>query len=256
MAYFPVTLSDFQTYISGLINDPSNTRYGLTLINQQLDLAQHKWNLDAKICRWTDYVALTANQYRYQVATTLSLYPLQLLRGTHKGVPLDIKSKNYMDSNSANDWTTATGTPQRVMIDLNSNSTQSGQTGPSVILHPTPQANDVTTYNNNVGISNQNPLSLEYLCPHTPMVNSTDQPFTITVGATTYTNNTILPFLAGLGLDVAASLLEPDPTPETVAKAKLFRAQANQYLSYVVQMYQGLEEETPIRMGGGRSVHP
>lgn len=253
MSYFPTTLSDLQGYVSGLVNDPTNVRYTTTLINSQLDLAQHRWNNEAKICRLTDYVALTANQYRYQISTSLTLQPIQILRSTLRGVPLIVRSKYYMDQYSSIDWTTSLGTPQEIMIDLNSNNTGLSQTGPSIILHPTPQANDVTSYTNAVGITAQNPLCVEYCCPHTTMVNASDQPFTVN---STFINTAMLPYLAGLGLDVAASLLEPDPTPETVQKAKLFRAQANSYLSLVVQMYQGLEEEIPFRMGGGRTVHP
>jgi hypothetical protein len=253
MAYFPTTLSDLQTYISGLINDPSNTRYSLTSINNQLDLAQHRWNAEAKICRWTDYVALTANQYRYPLSTSLTMMPLQILRVTFKGQPIIIRSTDWLDKYSAFDWTTSIGTPQDFCIDLNSNNATLSQTGPSFILHPTPQGGDVTAYTNNVGISNLNPLAVEYLAPHTTMVNASDQPFTVN---NTYTNTAILPYLAGLGLDVAASLLEPDPTQETVLKARLFRSQANNYLSLVVQQYRGLEEEAPFRMSGGRSTRP
>jgi hypothetical protein len=85
------------------------------------------------------------------------------------------------------------------------------------------------------------------------MVNPTDQAFTVNG---MFINTAVLPFVAGLALDVAASLLEPDPTPETAAKAKTFRAQANAYLSMIVQMYQGLEEDAPLRFGGGRTVRP
>jgi len=253
MSYYPTTLADLQAYISQLINDPTNTRYPLTQINSFLDLAQHRWNNEAKICRLTDYVALTANVYRYQLSTNLTLMPIQLLRVTLKGIPLIIRSKDYMDKYSQIDWTTTIGTPQEVMIDLNSNNTGLSQTGPSLILHPTPQAGDVTAYTNAVGISNQNPLGVEYLCPHTTMVNASDQPFTVN---SVFTNTAILPYLAGLGLDVAASILEPDPTQETVAKARLFRAQANAYLSLVTQMYVGLEQDIPMRFGGGRTIRP
>lgn len=252
MAYFPLTLSDFQTFISNQINDPSNTRYSLTLINNQLDLAQHRWNAEAKICRLTDYVALTANVYRYQISTSLSLMPIQLLRCTFKGMPLVIRSKDYFDKYSAIDWTTSLGTPQEICIDLNSNNTGLSQTGPSLILHPTPQGNDVTAYTNAVGITNQNPLGMEYVAPHTTLVNPTDIPFTVN----SVSPVAMYPYLAGLGLDVAASLLEPDPTPETVSKAKIFRSQASAYLSLVVQMYSGLEEDAPMRFGGGRTVRP
>jgi hypothetical protein len=253
MSTFPTTLSDLQTYIGALVNDPSNTRYGLPIINNYLDLAQHRWNNEGIICRLTDYVACTANVYRYQLSSSLTLMPLQILRATWKGIPLIVRSKDYMDKYSSIDWTTTIGTPQEIMIDLNSNNSGLSQTGPSLILHPVPQAGDVSLYTNAVGITNQNPLGVEYLCPHTTMVSPTDQPFTVNA---TFINLSMNPYLAGLGLDVAASLLEPDPTPETASKAKIFRAQANAYLSFVTQMYRGLEEDAPLRFGGGRTVRP
>jgi hypothetical protein len=253
MASFPQTFSDLQTYISNLVNDPSNTRYTLTLINNGLDLAQHRWNNEAKICRITDYVLPVANTYRYQLSSSLTLQPIQILRVTWKGVPLIYRSKDYFDKYSSIDWTTTIGTPQEYAIDLNSNNTGLSQTGPSIIVHPVPQAGDVTLYTNAVGITNQNPLGVEYLCPHTQLAAAGDQPFTVNG---TFINTNMIPYLAGLGLDVAASLLEPDPTAETVQKAKLFRAQANAYLSLVTQMYLGLEEDAPLRFGGGRTVRP
>jgi len=253
MAYFPQTLIDLQSYISGLINDPTNTRYSLATINSQLDIAQHRWNAEARICRWTDYITPTANVYRYPISTNLTLFPIQILRVAYKGQPLIIRSVEYFDKYSATDWTTSIGTPQDFCIDLNSNNATLAQTGPSFILHPTPQAGDVTPYTNNVGISNLAPLAIEYLAPHTPMSSDSDTPFTVN---TTYTNTAIIPYLAGLGLDVAASILEPDPTKETVSKARLFRSQANAYMSMVVQLYRGLEEDAPFRMSGGRTIRP
>lgn len=247
------TLADLQSYVSMLVNDPSNTRYTIPLINSQLDLAQHRWNMEAKICRITNPIPIFANQFRYSFPGIFPTYPIQILRATFKGVPLNLRSKEYFDRYSASDWTTATGTPQEICIDLNSNNLSADNqlyASPSVILHPTPTANDVTNYSNSVGLLNQPPLVVETLCQHLPMVNSTDTPFS---SGALFPNMTIVPYLAGLGLDVAASLLEPDPTAETVSKAKIFRGQANSYLSLVVQMYQGLEEDIPGRMNGGRS---
>ena len=254
MAIYPQTLADLQGYISNLINDPTNTRYPLSLINTMLDLTQSQWNLDIGICRLTDYVLPVANQFRYQISTTLTKAPMQILRATFKGVPLIIRSKDYLDKYSQIDWTTTTGTPQEMMIDLNSNNSGLSQTGPSLILHPVPQAGDVTLYSNGVGITNQNPFGIEYVCPHDPMVNPTDTPFAVTQG--TFVNTQMVPFLAGLGLDVSASILEPDPTAETVKKAALFRSQANSYKSLVTQTYKGLEEDAPLRLSGGRTVRP
>jgi len=242
VAFFPQTLSDLQSYIGQLVNDPSNTRYSLAEINNYLDLAQNRWNLEAKICRQTDYSALIANVYRYNLTTIATLPVMKILRVTIKGVDLLKKSKDYMDMYSSNDWTTSQGTPQEFAVDLNS-------APPSLILHPTPQGGDVVLYTNNVGISGQNPLGFEYITPHTTMVNAGDTPFMVNG----VTNSLILPYLAGLGIDVAASLLEPDPTQETILKAKGFRRQAEAYLSLVTQIYYDLEADEPFRMQGGRN---
>lgn len=245
------TLADLQSYVSNLINDPTNTRYGLPLINSQLDLCQHRWNSEVKIVRYTDGFTLYANMYRYNT-NLFTFTPIQILRVTMKGVPLNIRSKSYFDKYSASDWTATDGTPTDFVMDLNSFGLLSDNQQyqyPTFILHPTPQANDATLYSNGNGVANQLPLQIEYLCPHNVMVNPTDTPFSIG----TIPNKLIIPYLAGLGLDAAASILEPDPTAETVKKAQIFRAQANGYLSLVVQMYQGLEEDTPGRMAGGRS---
>jgi len=245
VAFYPQTLSDLQGYIGQLVNDPSFTRYTIPVINNYLDLAQMRWNMECKICRMTDYSALIENQYRYPLTGSgqiASLPVIKILRVAIKGVDLVKKSIDYMDLYSANDWTTSIGTPQEWAIDLNS-------VPPSLILHPTPQAGDATTYTNNVGISGQNPLTLSYITPHQPLVNASDTPFTVNG----VQNTLILPYLAGLAIDVAASLLEPDPTQATVLKAKMFRTQANGYMSLVTQLYYDLEADEPFRIQGGRN---
>lgn len=241
MAYFPQTLSDLQGYVANLVNDPSQQRYTLTLINQQLDIAQSRWNLECKICRMTDYIALTANTYKYAL-TNLTLTPMKFLRVTLKGVDLVKKSKDYFDMFSSSDWTTDQGTPQEYCIDINA-------AGPTIIVHPTPQGSDVTSYTNSVGVSAQNPLGIEYIAAHTPMSAASDTPFMING----VQNTLILPYVAGIGLDAAASILEPDPTKETVAKAHLYRSQANSYMSIVNQVYYDLEADEPMKMHGGRN---
>lgn len=122
-----------------------------------------------------------------------------ILRVTYKGVPLIIRSKDYFDKYSQIDWTTTTGTPQEIAIDLNSMWNSGGtnllSTYPSYILHPTPQSGDVSLYNNGVGALNQNPLCIEYLTPHTQMVNPTDIPFQVNdTGNSPFINNLIIPF--------------------------------------------------------------
>lgn len=229
-APFPQTLSDLQTYVSNQINDPTNTRYSIALINQQLDIAQNLWNMEALICRATVIFTSVAGQQVYPISNLTGTI-IKPLRVTFKGIALVQRSKYYFDLFSARDWTTDQGTPRDYYLDIN-------QTPPVIGLHPTPQGNDAGL---NVGF--------EYLLAHQQMVNPTDTPFTSPVGQ----NTLITPFLYGLGLECAAAILEPDPTAETVKKASIFRAQANAVRSAVVQLYQELEQDEPMRMQGGRS---
>jgi len=230
---FPVTLSDLQAYISNLINDPTNTRYSLTLINNQLDIAQDRWNLEAQICRTSQTLTVVANQASYGLTTLTGTF-LKMLRVAHKGIQLTKRSKMTLDMYSAIDWTTTLATPTSYLLDMTVNP-------PVLFLYPQPQANDAGAF-----------LLVEYLVRHTSMVNPGDTLFMI--GGTT--NTLIAPYSFGIGLDVAASLLEPDPTPETVAKAKLFRSQANSVLSIVTQIYADFDLDEPYRMTGGRVWFP
>lgn len=233
MANFPATLSDLQSYISNLVNDPTNIRYTLSLINNQLDIAQDRWNLDVKICRTSQTLTVVAGQATYALNTLTGTF-MKVLRVAHKGIGLTKRSKDTFDMFSAIDWTTTTGTPGSFLIDLTLNP-------PVLMLYPQPTSLDAGAF-----------LLVEYLVRHTTMVNPTDLPFT----ANGVQNTLIAPYVFGLGLDVAASLLEPDPTPETVAKAKTFRAQANSVLSTVQEIYSDFDLDEPYRMQGGRTWVP
>jgi hypothetical protein len=93
-------------------------------------------------------------------------------------------------------------------------------------------------------------LSVEYLARHTPMVNPTDTPFTLGT-----TQNTLIgPYLDGIAMEVAGSILQHDPTQETLIKSKNFLNEAKEYMSQVVSIYQRLEEDEPWHMRGGRVI--
>lgn len=230
MANFPLTLSDLQTYISGKINDPSNARYSTTLINEELDIVQDRWNLEALICRFAVTLATTGGVSTCALSG-LTGTPMKFLRVAHKGIPLTKRSKEYFDRYSAIDWTTSTGTPRDYYIDLT-------QSSPVIGLRPQPQIADAGTN-----------LLVEYLIRHTSMVNPTDQPFSIAGNL----NTLISPYIYGIGLEAAANILEPDPTKETVAKVQAFKAQANRVLSLVQQIYADFDLDEPYRFSGGRN---
>jgi hypothetical protein len=162
--------------------------------------------------------------------TLLSTTPLEFIRVTHKGIDLTKRSKDYFDTYTGYDWTTMTGTPRDYFIDLL-------QSAPYIGVRPCPTSNDAGAN-----------LLVEYLGRHSPMVNSSDIPFTVNGSI----NTLIKPFLAGLASEVSADILEHDPTPETIQKAKTFKADASAMLSQVVSFYQRLEEDEPWHMRGGR----
>jgi len=226
---FPANLADLQTLISDHLNDPTNTRYTLTEINQHLDIAQDHWNREVRICRMSDMVTVVAGQYNYPISL-LTATPLEFIRVTHKGIDLTKRSKDYFDMFTSYDWRTASGTPTDYYIDL-------VQSAPYIGLRLCPSSNDAGPY-----------LVVEYLGRHTPMVNSTDTPFTVNG----VQNTLIMPFLNGLAMEVASDILKHDPTPETVQKAKTFSDEANKTLSQVVSIYQRLEEDEPWHMRSTR----
>ena len=227
---YPANLADLQALASDHLNDPGNTRYTLATINSHFDIAQDRWNRMAHICRNTVILTSVTNQGNYAI-TGLTGTPLEILRVTHKGVELTKRSKSYFDRYSADDWTTHQGTPTDFVIDINSNPV-------NIVLFPVPQGNDAGAN-----------LSVEYVLRHDPMVNSSDTPFT----AQGVANLLMLPFAAGLAIEVAADILEHDPTPETVKKAAYFRKDANDVLSDVISFYDRLETDEPLRMAGGRT---
>lgn len=230
---FPANLGDLQTMMGNLLNDPSNTRYSTTEINQYLDLAQDRWNREARICRFATTLTVVAGTNTYLLSTLTGSTPLEIKRVCHKGIPLIKRSKDYFDMYSDIDWTTTTGTPTQYIVDLSTGT-------PQIILYPVPQANDAGQY-----------LLVEYTLRHDPMANSSDTPFT----AASTVNTLALPYAGGLAYEAAAGILEGDPTPETVKKVNSYRTMANQILSQIVQWYDRLDSDEPWRFAGGRNWH-
>lgn len=230
MAVYPSTLADLQGLISNLVNDPANTRYSLTEINQFLDTVQDRWNYEANICKTAQTLTTVGGTSAYALST-LTGNALKIFRVAHKGIALTQRSKAYFDQYTAYDWTGDTGTPKDFCVDMT-------LTSPSIILRPNPTTNDAGAN-----------LLVEYLVRHTQMVNPTDTPFNINGTA----NTLIQPYVYGIGLEVAAEILEPDPTKETVMKATTFRKQAERVLSNVIQIYTDFDAELPFRMRGGRN---
>ncbi len=226
-----MTLSDLQTFIAALCNDPNQTRYQLTDMNTELDNSQNEWNVEARIIKDTVTLTVVSGTYQYALSS-LTGTPIDFVRATHKGLPLKKRSKSYFDLfASGQDWTTTQGTPTDFFADIEIQANQ------YVSVHPVPQGNDIGAN-----------LVVEYVKMHTSMSAASDTPFMS--GASP--NSLLRPYDYGLGYSVAAKLLARDPTPETTMKVQNYLQIAARVKANVVQVFQALEREEPYRLRSTR----
>lgn len=223
-------LSEIQTMIGDLTNDPNHDRYSLTAIGTELDNSMDKWNVEAKIIKDTVSVTLTANTRQYALSL-LTGTPISFPRVTHRGLDLEKRSKTYFDHLTGYDWTQDLGTPTEFFIEATDPDTQ------YITIHPNPQSGDVDV-----------PLVVEYIKRHTSMSAASDTPFM----SVTTVNYLLRPYDWGLCYSVAAKLLLRDPSPVNEAKSTNFANIARNVMADVIQVFKALEAEEPKRISGGR----
>jgi hypothetical protein len=225
-----MTLTDLQTLIGSLCNDPNHDRYTTTDIGTELDNTQDDWNVKARVIKDTVPITLVDGTRQY-LLSGLTGTPLDFPRVTNKGLDLGKRSKAWMDHASGSDWTATTGTPKYFVVEA---------TDPSnlyLTLQPTPAANDAGAY-----------LVVEYTKRHTPMSASNDTPFM----AGTETNYLLRPYDWGLAYATSARLLTRDPNPENVNKIANYSKTGSNVLADVIQVFKALEAEEPKKLSGGR----
>lgn len=225
-----MTYLDLTNLIGNLTNDPNHDRYTVTDIPIELDNTMDDWNITAKILKGTTTVTIL-NGTRQYALSGLTGTPISFPRVTHKGVPLDKRSKQWLDLYSGTDWTVETGSPREFVIE------GTDPTVPYITLHPTPTGNDAGAN-----------LVVEYIKKHTTMVASSDTPF---MSGTTV-NYLLRPYDWGVGYDTAARLLLRDPSPINSQKAANYAGIARNVLNEVIQVFKALEAEEPKRISGGR----
>lgn len=226
-----MTLSDLQTLIGNLTNDPNHDRYTTTDIGIELDNSQDEWNAEIGIIK--DTVTLTVVDGTRQYAISgLTGTVIGFRRVTHKGIRLEKVDKSWMDLYAGGqDWTTNNGTPKKFLIEATDPDVQ------YITLYPTPTANDAGAY-----------LVVEYIKKHTSMSSSTDVPFM----SGTSSNSLLRPYDWGLAYATSVRLLLRDPSKESVAKVQNYSTVAAGVKANVIQVFKDLEEETPRRFRGGR----
>lgn len=225
-----MTLSDLQTLIGALCNDPSHDRYSTSDIGTELDNTMDRWNLEAKILKQTTTITIVDGTRQYALSL-ITQTPLAFPRVTHKNLDLEKRSKSYFDLYLNSDITLVLGTPTAFYIEAEDPNNQ------YITVFPTPQSSDAGAN-----------LIVEAIVRHTSMSASTDVPFMLG----TVSNSLLRPYDSGLAYETASRLLLRDPSQANSEKSDNYMKVANNVLADVVQVYKNLEHLEPPRMKGGR----
>lgn len=223
-------LSELQVLIGQLTSDPLHDKYTTTDIGTELDNSMNDWNIDIGIIKQTTTVTIVDGMRRY-LLSLITGTPVDVPRVTHKGLPLDKRSKTFFDLYNGTDWTTDLGTPREFCIE---------STDPAnlyITLHPTPQSSDIGAN-----------LVIESIIGHTSMAAASDVPFMS--GATS--NYLLRPYDWGLAYDSSSRLLSRDANAANQLKSSEFKKSADGVKAQVLDVFKALEAETPKRMAGGR----
>lgn len=225
-----MTLSDLQSLIGQLTNDPNHDKYKTSSpddIGIELDNVQDRWNLEAGILK--DVVTLTVvDGTRNYALSALTGTPIRFDRVTHKGLLLERKDKSWYDLyKGGDDWSDNTGTPTGYYIDVSDPDNQ------NIFLYPIPQSADAGAN-----------LVVEYVKRHTSMSAAGDSPFN--------SNLLLTPYHHGLAYHASANLLLRDPSEANVLKVGQYNKLGNNILSKVIEVFKNQEREAPYRLRGGR----
>ena len=99
-----MTLSDLQSLIADLTNDPNHDRYSLAQMNTELDVTQNQWNVEAKIIKDTAQSRpsreLASTSFRQVSAAFRYLSPEQPIKAFRwpKGIKLTLISMRDLAS--------------------------------------------------------------------------------------------------------------------------------------------------------------
>lgn len=222
-----MTLSDLQTMIGSLTNDPLHDRYSLIDIGTELDNSQDMWNVEAKIIKSTTTITTVSGTRLYPLSN-ISGTVIAIPRATHKGIPLTKREKAYIDLYyGGTDWTQNQGTPTDFYIDATDPTSQ------YIVVYKTPQDSDA-------GVN----LVVEAIIRHTSMSASSDVPFL----AGTSSNSTLRPYDWGLAYEAAGRLLQRDPSVINASKSTNFSQIASGVRADIVQVFKQLERQEPPRL--------
>lgn len=230
-------LSDLQTQVGVLTNDPNNTRYALADVTQELNNTQRQWNAEIKIIKTTTTIAIVAGNRQYSLQL-LTGTPISFPRVTQNGRDLKKRSKSYFDLYTSYDWTLINGTPTDFFIEA------TDPQGLFVTVYPNPTGNDVPTN-----------LVVEAVVDTTDMALAADTPYTSpysTQQAAIPSNYLCRPYDFYIAYSAAARLLARDPSPENSGRASQYLTIASEGKDLLINVFKQLEASEPLRMQGGR----
>lgn len=222
-----MTLSDLQTLIGDLCNDPNHDRYSLSQINTVLNSVLDEWNIEAAILK--DTVTLTTvDGTRSYAISSLTGTPMRFDRVTHKNIELERRDKSWFDLYASDDWTDDIGTPKMYYINISDPDLQ------NIYIYPTPTSEDAGAN-----------LVVEYVKRQDTLSAAGDIPFN--------SNTLLYPYHHGLAYRTAALLLLRDPTPEAQIKSPAYNRTAMVVLTKVIEVFKQQEREESPRLRGGRN---
>ena len=219
-------LTSIYVLVGDLTSDTSHDRYSTAQIDQELDNAMDRWNVEAKIIKSSTTIT-TVDATRQYALSNISGTIIDIRRVTHKGLELGKKEKSWLDLYSGSDWTADSGTPRYFFLEEADPSAQ------YITVYPTPSANDAGAN-----------LVVEAIIRHTSMTAGTDVPFM----NGSYSNSILRPYDWGLCYEVSARLLLRDPSPPNVQRTDSYAKTAAGVFANVVQVFKNLEREGPMKV--------
>lgn len=221
-----MNLSDLQTLVGDLCNDPDHDKYSTDDITGVLNNSLDEWNMEAGVLKDTVTLTVVANQSAYALSG-LTGTPVRFDRVTHKGIELERRDKSWFDLYGSDDWTDDTGTPKFYYINVSDPDSQ------NIYLYPLPADADAGAY-----------LVVEYVKRPDTLSGATDIPFN--------SNTLLYPYHHGLAYRASAFLLLRDPSQENTVKVGAYLKTSNNILTKVVEVFKAQEREEPLRLRGGR----
>lgn len=218
-----LTRDELVTQIGLLLNDPSNTRFTAAEKQTKIQAAQEKFVADTRCLKDVSNVSVVADTASYDLPTDV----MDIERVALSGIELRRISKFELDRLTGANWSADDGTPGYYYVDLDPNNKK-------IYLYPVPQSGDAGTDN----------LVIEYVKIPPTLSTGTSVPLDA--------HTLLTPYHMALAYKAAYDLLVADPTQENLLRASAFLKEYTKLVDDCVNLFRHMEEDAPLRMGGGR----